>query len=251
MLVSHILEIQSIIESNTAGFRKLPGTVLKNDQTGDVVYTPPQHIDEIEALMKNLEAFMNNSSTTLIDPLVKMAIIHHQFESIHPFYDGNGRTGRILNVLYLVKEGLLFSPILYMSGFINRNRSEYYLLLQETRKTGNWEDWILFILHGITQTAESTVFQIRAIKDIMLSQKHSIREKLPKIYSHELLNNIFSHPYTKIEYVMKDVSVSRITAVRYLQELVNIGILSKKKIGRDSFYVNNRLLKLLYESVNS
>ena len=251
MLVSHILEIQSIIESNTAGFRKLPGTVLKNDQTGEVVYMPPQHIDEIEALMKNLEAFINSSSTTSIDPLVKMAIIHHQFESIHPFYDGNGRTGRILNVLYLVKEGLLTSPILYLSGYMNRNRSEYYRLLQETRKTGNWEDWVLFILQGIVETAESTASQIRKIKNIMSSQKHSIREKLPKIYSHELLNNIFSHPYTKIEYVMKDINVSRITAVRYLQELVNIGILSKKKIGRESFYVNNQLLKLLYESVNS
>lgn len=225
--------------------------MLKNDQTGEVVYMPPQHIDEIEALMENLETFMNNSSVADIDPLVKMAIIHHQFESIHPFYDGNGRTGRIINVLYLVKEGLLSSPILYLSGYINRNRSEYYRLLQETRKNEKWDSWVLFILEGIVQTAESTISQIRGIKEIMLSQKHSIREKLPKIYSHELLNNIFSHPYTKIEYVMKDVSVSRITAVRYLQELVNIGILSKKKIGRESFYVNNELLKLLYESVNS
>ncbi len=201
--------------------------------------------------MKNLETFINDTSIADIDPLIKMAIIHHQFESIHPFYDGNGRTGRILNVLYLVKAGLLSSPILYLSGYINRNRSEYHHLLQETRKTGKWENWILFILQGIVQTAESTVSQIRGIKDIMLSQKHSIREKLPKIYSHELLNNMFSHPYTKIEYIMKDLDVSRITAVRYLQELVNIGILSKRKIGRESFYVNDELLKLLYESVNS
>lgn len=165
---------------------------------------------------------MNDDSLVDMDPLVKMAVIHHQFESIHPFYDGNGRTGRILNVVYLVKEELLSSPILYLSRYINWNRSEYYRLLQTTRETGKWEDWVLFILKGVVQTAESTVSQIRGIKEVMLSQKHSIREKLPKIYSHELLNNIFSHPYTKIEYVMKDVKVSRITAMRYLNELVSI-----------------------------
>lgn len=180
--------------------------------------------------MKNLEIFMNDASICDWDPLIKMAIIHHQFESIHPFYDGNGRTGRIVNILYLVKENLLSSPILYLSGYINRHREEYYRLLQSTRDTRDWDSWVLFILEGICKTAESTILHIREIKKIMQSHKQKIREKLPKIYSHELLNNIFHHPYTKIEYVMEDLKVSRITATRYLEELVQIDILSKKKI---------------------
>ena len=251
ILVSHILEIQSIIEENDAWFRRLPWTVLRNDRTNETVYTPPQHIDEIESLMKNLEIFMNDATICDWDPLIKMAIIHHQFESIHPFYDGNGRTGRIINILYLVKENLLSSPILYLSGYINRHREEYYKLLQSTRNTGDWDSWVIFILEGISKTAESTILHIREIKKIMQSHKQKIREKLPKIYSHELLNNIFHHPYTKIEYVMEDLKVSRITATRYLEELVQIGILSKKKIWRESFYINIELFRLLYENMNS
>lgn len=146
ILTSHILDIQAIIEENNAGFRRMGGTVLKNDQTNETIYTPPQHIDQIEALIKNLEVFINDPTACDWDPLVKMAIIHHQFESIHPFYDGNGRTGRIINILYLVKEGLLSSPILYLSAYINRNKQTYYHLLQTVRDSGKWDEWVLFIL---------------------------------------------------------------------------------------------------------
>ncbi len=148
-----ILQMQSVIEENSAGFRKLPGTALKNERTKEVIYTPPQNPDEILELMSNLEKFMNDDSLCDWDPLVKMVIIHHQFESIHPFYDGNGRTGRIINILYLDKARLLKIPILYLSRFINKNRAQYYTLLQKVRTENAWEEWVLFMLEGVEQTA--------------------------------------------------------------------------------------------------
>ena len=242
---NHILQIQAFIEENSAGFRKLPGTALKNEQTGEVVYTPPQHYDEIVELMKNLEKFMNEDTLSEADPLIKVAIIHHQFESIHPFYDGNGRTGRIINILYLVKEGLLNIPILYLSRYINQRKGDYYRLLQKVRTENAWEEWILFILEGIEQTSLQTISIIEGIKALMLKHKRTIRDELPKIYSQDLLNNLYSHPYTKIEFVMDDLAVSRPTATRYLEALISIGILHKQKIGKDSFYINTALFALL------
>jgi len=178
-----------------------------------------------------------------------MAIIHHQFESIHPFYDGNGRTGRIINILYLVKEQLLDMPILYMSRYINQNKGLYYSLLQDVRTKNAWEEWILFILEGIEQTSQYTINIIQGIKKLMLSQKNKIRTELPKIYSQDLLNNIFKHPYTKIDFVKQDVNVSRLTATRYLNELTNIGILTKEKHGKDNYYINVELYNLCESTV--
>ncbi|OYU55370.1 MAG: addiction module protein [Chitinophagaceae bacterium BSSC1] len=241
---NHILEIQATIEENSAGFRKLPGTALKNEQTGELVYTPPQHPDEIIELMNNLEVFMNDNSLSDLDPLVKMAIIHHQFESIHPFYDGNGRTGRIINILYLVNEGLLSIPILYLSRFINQNKATYYQLLQKVRSENAWEEWILFILDGIEQTSLQTISLIQGIKDLMLNHKHKMRSET-KFYSQDLLNNIFRHPYSKIDFVMKDLAVSRPTATKYLEELVAIGILKSEKIWKENYYINVALFDLL------
>lgn len=245
LINSYILEIQAELEENNAGYRKVPGTALKNDKTGEVVYTPPQHADEILSLMKNLEEFINNPEMSDLDPLVKMAIIHHQFESIHPFYDGNGRTGRIINILYLVKEELLKIPILYLSRYINENKADYYRLLQEVRENDNWEDWIMFMLQGIEQTSKQTIVLIEGIKREMTNFKNKMRTELPKIYSQDLLNNLFRHPYTKIEFVMKELNVSRITATRYLDELVRIGLLQKHKMGRDNYYINMTLYTLL------
>lgn len=242
---NHILDIQATIEENEAGFRKVPGTALKNEQTGEVIYTPPQHPDEIQDLMNNLEKFMNENELCDWDPLVKMAIIHHQFESIHPFYDGNGRTGRIINILYLVKEGLLTLPILYLSRFINQNKAEYYKLLQKVRSENAWEEWVLFILEGIEQTSLQTIGIIQGIKELMLKHKRKIRNELPKIYSQDLLNNIFRHPYSKIEFIINDLGVSRPTATRYLDELTAIGILNKQKFGKDNYYINIDLFSLL------
>lgn len=242
---NHILQIQSMIEDNGAGFRRLPGTALKNDLTGEIVYTPPQSYDEIVALMSNLETFINDDALSDLDPLVKMAVIHHQFESIHPFYDGNGRTGRIINILYLVKVRLLHIPILYLSRYINQNKGKYYTLLQKVRSENAWEEWTLFILDGIEQTSLQTIQQIQEIKDLMLKHKRKMRSELPNIYNQDLLNNIFKHPYTKIDFVMTDLRVSRITATRYLDELSQIGMLNKQKFGRDNYYINTDLYNLL------
>jgi len=172
-----ILEIQASIENNRAGFRKLPGTALKNDLTGETVYTPPAP-DEIESLMRQFERFINDEGLVDWDPL---AVMHHQFESIHPFYDGNGRTGRILNILYLVKQGLLSSPIFYLPRFINQNKSEYYRLLQTVRDTGEWESWVLFMLEGVEQTSLQTTQLTLGIKELMLKYKHKMRNEVPKI----------------------------------------------------------------------
>ena len=245
LTLNQILHIQAMLEENRAGFRKLPGTELKNDRTGETIYTPPQNYDDIVRYMSNLEIFMNDNSLSDIDPLVKMAIIHHQFESIHPFYDGNGRTGRIINILYLVKEQLLDMPILYLSRYVNQNKGDYYRLLQKVRDEDAWEEWILFILEGIEYTARHTLNIINGIKKLMMLQKNKIRSELPKIYSQDLLNNIFMHPYTKIDYMIENLKVSRNTAIKYLNELVKIDILSKETMWRDNYFVNKDLYKLL------
>jgi len=249
---NHILEVQAQLVDNRAGFRKVPGTALLNEQTGEKVYTPPQDAQQIETLMRNLEEFVNNDDLCDWDPLIKMAVIHHQFESIHPFYDGNGRTGRILNILYLVRSGLLSSPILYLSRFINKNRSEYYRLLQVIRVEQNpiksWEQWVLFMLDGIDQTSAQTVRLIQGIKDLMQRYKHTMRTEIPKIYSQDLLNIIFSHPYTKIIVVEQGLSVSQVTAIRYLSELTRIGLMRKTKIGRESYYINEPLFELFQQA---
>lgn len=243
--VNDIIAMQRRLEENHAGFRRLPGTELKNDQTGETVFVPPQREDDIIAAMRNLELFINDDQLSDLDPLIKMAIIHHQFETIHPFYDGNGRTGRMLNILYLVQKGLLGTPVLYLSRYINQSKSSYYRLLQSVRTGGTWEEWILYMLDGIEKTATETTMLVHGIKNLMLSHKNKIREQLPKIYSQDLLNTMFSHPYSKITFVMRDLSVSRITATRYLDELARIGIMAKLKIGRDSYYLNSALVTLL------
>ena len=188
---------------------------------------------------------MNDDTLCDWDPLVKMAVIHHQFESIHPFYDGNGRTGRIINIFYLVKEGLLHIPILYLSRYINQHKAEYYKLLQKVRTENAWQEWVLYILASIEETSLQTIQQIHGIKKLMLKHKQKLRGELPKIYSQDLLNNIFRHPYTKIDFVMTDLGVSRPTATKYLDELTTIGLLHKEKLGKDNYYINKDLFDLL------
>ena len=239
-----ILQIQETLEKNKAGFRKLPGTALKNSVTGEVIYTPPQEFDEISDLMKNLESFINDNSISDYDPLVKMAVIHYQFESIHPFYDGNGRTGRIINILYLILNELLDLPILYLSKFIIRNKGDYYRLLQNIRDEENWEEWILFMIRGVLETATETITLVHDIKSLMFRIKHELRENY-KFYSQDLINNLFKHPYTKIEFVMRDLNVSRITASSYLNKLAKDGILLKEKIGNANYYINKPLFELM------
>jgi Fic family protein len=241
---AHIIAIQEILEQNRAGYRKLPGTELKNMQTGQTVYTPPQDYDSIKSLMNNLAHFINNDSLSDLDPLVKLALIHHQFESIHPFYDGNGRTGRIINILYLVIKDLLDLPILYLSGYIIYNKADYYRLLQSVTHTNDWESWIIFILRGVEQTASETIFLIEQIRSMMTTYKQGLRKDLPKLYSQDLLNNLFRHPYTKIEFVEDELGVSRKTASLYLKQLVEKHYLKLIKMGRSNFYLNQPLFNL-------
>ncbi|HPH70748.1 MAG TPA: Fic family protein, partial [Kofleriaceae bacterium] len=246
LTINDILNIQALIEENNAGFRRLPGTALKHSGTGATVYTPPQHGDEIIALMTNLEAFINNDELCDWDPLVKMAVMHHQFETIHPFYDGNGRTGRILNILYLVKAGLLGAPVLYLSRYISQRKAEYYALLQAVRDQaplGNvaaaWEPWLLFMLGGVEETSRQTTALVIKIRELMAQHKRTVRAQLPKIYSQDLIDNLFKHPYTRVEFMTKDLLVHRNTATTYLDALVGIGLLSKHKRGKESYYLND------------
>ncbi len=244
-----ILEIQQLIETNRAGVRKLPGTVLKDNATGEVVYTPPVGEQEIVPLMSNLEKYIN-SGDDFIDPLIKLAVIHYQFEAIHPFYDGNGRTGRIINVLYLVLKELLDSPILYLSKFIIRNKTSYYILLREVTEKNKWEEWVLFILQGIEETAEETFKLLKQIYDLLAFTTQEIKNKLPKIYSKELAELLFYEFYTKISFIEKGLNVSRKTASNYLSALEDEGFLTSEKVGRERIYLNQRLFNLVKEAGN-
>lgn len=239
-----IKEIQEVLEGNQAGFRRVPGTSLKNAATGDIIYTPPQDYQDIQRLMSNLEKYINDKTLQDCDPLIKMAIIHFQFESIHPFYDGNGRTGRIINILYLILQDLQTLPILYLSSYIIKNKSEYYRLLQEVRDHNQWEAWILFMVKGIEETARDTIDLVKSIKALMQDYKHRLRANY-KFYSQDLLNNLFKHPYTKIEFVVDDLGVSRVTAANYLNKLVDDNMLQKEKLGTGNYYINRELFELL------
>lgn len=243
---NHILSIQGTLEQNDAGFRRLPGTALKTD-AGKIVYTPPQDAREVADLMTELERFINNDRLFESDPLIKMALIHHQFESIHPFYDGNGRTGRILNVLYLVKSGLLDLPVLYLSRYIVNTKADYYRLLQDVRDRDAWEEWVLYVLKAVEITSVQGIATIKAIRSLLLDMKHRIRDQYG-FYSQDLINNLFNHAYTRIEFVQSDLKVSRVTATKYLDALADGGFLVKRKIGRSNYYMNMPLYRILTDT---
>lgn len=244
-----VKQIQKELEHNNAGFRTVSGTKLKTSK-GDVVYTPPQTGEEVAKYMSNLEKYINTQELQDIDPLIKMAIIHHQFESIHPFYDGNGRTGRIISILYLVINDLLDLPILYLSRYITHNKSEYYRLIQEIRDTAPdnfnvWEEWIVFMLKGVEETAIETIRLVKSISALMAKYKSILKPLFGKQYKHELINNLFFHPYTKIEFMERDMAVQRKTAAKYLDTIVQeTGLLQKQKLGRSNYYINTELIEL-------
>lgn len=249
LTLNDIKRIQEVLEQNSAGFRTTPGTQLKRSSDGAVIYTPPQDGQRIVELMSNLEQFINDDELCPIDPLVKMVIIHHQFESIHPFYDGNGRTGRIVNILYLVTSGLLDLPILYLSRYITHNKAEYYERIQAIRNaTGDnsaqWEEWILYMLRGVEQTAEETITLVKNIGNLMTKYKNIIRPAFGRKYSHELLNGLFYHPYTKIGHLESNMQVSRQTAAKYLDKLASLGLLQKERMGKENYYINTQLMEL-------
>ncbi len=249
LLTNNIIkQVQEKLEDNHAGFRSMPVYLKRTD--GVTIYTPPQRLESIERAMANLEAFINDTTISDMDPLIKMAIIHHQFESIHPFYDGNGRTGRIVNILYLVAMELLDYPILYLSRYITQHKGEYYRLLQDVRnRDGNnfaeWEQWVLFMLRGIEETASTSLVLVKEINQMMGEFKQIMRSSLGKLYSHDLLNIIFSHPYTKVNFLEHNLMITNKTAGRYLDKITEIGLLKKEKIGRENFYINTRLMDVL------
>lgn len=239
-----IIAIQSELEENNAGLRKLPGTALVNDLTNEVIYIPPDNFDTISNLMKNLEEYLNVNEDD-ISPLIKLAIQHYQFESIHPFYDGNGRTGRIINVLYLILKELLDEPILYLSSYIIQNKGDYYRLLQEVRTKNNWEDWILYILKGIEQTALSTIDEINKINQLFRETQKLVQEKMPRIYSKDLIEQLFIHPYCKIEFLVENLNLNRKTAGNYLKSLEDLEVLVSENKGKEVIYINLKLYELL------
>lgn len=233
-----------LLKQRTDGFRQTPGTALRNDRSGEIVYVPPQDPQELNTAMSRLERFINDDELSTLDPLIKMILIHHQFESIHPFPDGNGRIGRILNVLYLTRVELLEIPILYLSRAINNSKSEYYRLLQHVRDSGEWESWIVYMLKAVDETARTTLDLIENIREQMATTKRRLRDELPKLYSQDLLNNLFRHPYTRIDYVQNELNVTRQTAAKYLDTLAEAGFLTKHQSGRNNYYINEPLVAL-------
>jgi Fic family protein len=239
--VSDITKIQEIIIENNAGIRKLPGTSLVNALTNEIIYMPPQDYDEICYLFSNFCEYLNNNENSLW----KMAVLHYQFETIHPFYDGNGRTGRIINVLYLLLKNYLDTPILYLSSYIIRNKDRYYALFQEVREKNIWENWILYILDGIEKTSKQALEKIKSIKILLEFMLDEIKKNCPKIYSKELVEIIFENPYAKIDFLVSELDINRKTASKYLKELEANEFLSHLQIGRETLYINDHLMKIL------
>ena len=228
--------------------RKVPGTFIGNQTTGETIYTPPNGEDVIRDLLTNWERFLHNDDD--LDPLIKMAISHYQFEAIHPFYDGNGRTGRILNVLYLIESGLLTLPILYLSRFIVHNKQDYYRLLNQVTKDQNWEEWLLFMLKGVEQTATWTVKKSQRLEPLMESTTDYVKAQLPKIYSYELVQLIFEQPYCRISNLVERDIAKRQTASTYLKQLADIGVLQEVDSGKEKLFVHPRLMTLMTKDSN-
>lgn len=247
---SDIVEIQRIVKRTKTGIRTGPGVVLMNEATGEIMHRPPQDHSQIMELLDNLAAYMNDDRLSDVDPLVKMAVIHYQFEAIHPFPDGNGRTGRIINVLYLVMKRLLDYSVLYLSRYIIRHKNRYYELLHRLGSGGPeapWEEWILYILDAVARTSEQTVSVIGEIRSEMLRFKHAIRDdaKLRRIYSQDLINHLFEHPYTRIDLLASSLGMERRTATKYLNLLHESGFLQKHRLGKAYYYVNDSLCRIL------
>lgn len=228
--------------------RRVPGTALAKPTTGETIYTPPEGERRIRELLANWERFLHDAEE--IDPLVRMAAAHYQFEAIHPFTDGNGRTGRVLNILYLVEQDLLPLPILYLSRYVIAHRSDYYRLLLTVTREDSWEPWILFMLRGVEETATWTCAKIAAIRKLAHETAEFVRHRLPKIYSRELVDVLFEQPYCRIGNVVEAGIVARQAASRYLKSLASVGVLEERKFGREKLFLHPKLLTLLTRDTN-
>ena len=229
--------------------RRIPGTALANHVTGEVVYTPPEGEGRIRDLLANWERFLHEEET--IDPLVRMAVAHYQFEAIHPFIDGNGRTGRVVNSLFLVEQGLLSLPILYLSRYIIANKQDYYRLLLAVTREAAWESWVLYMLRGVEETANWTTAKIAAVRTLCVDTSDYVRLKLPKIYSRELVDAIFEQPYCRIANLVDAGIGGRQAASRYLKALVSIGVLREQAVGKEKLFVHPKLMALLTRDANA
>lgn len=247
LTVNGICEIQSILKKNGAGIITQGGTKLINTATGQIIYEPPQTKQEIEVLFSDLEKFINDDTLyPELDILIKMALIHYQFEKIHPFFDGNGRTGRIINVLYLTLKKLIDSPVLYLSKYIIENKQEYYAAINNVTKTNNYEPYILFMLDAVYETSCHTINIVKEISKAIMEVKHKIRDELKlNYYSQELINTLFYMPYTKIAFIEEHLKITRKTASKYLNELCQHGILAKQRLGNNTYYINKKLTSIL------
>ncbi len=237
------VELCRTIKGSNLDIRRVPGTTLANDRTGDVIYTPPAGETVIRQLLSNWEQFLHNHEE--IDPLVRMAVAHYQFEAIHPFTDGNGRTGRLLNILYLVDQQLLSLPVLYLSRHIIQNKADYYRLLLEVTEHSNWQEWIIFMLTAVKETAQWTTDKIHAVRKLQEQAVAYVREQQPAIYSRELVDQIFNQPYCRIGNLVDAGIGHRETSSKYLKALCDIEVLQEVKAGREKLFVHNKLLQLL------
>lgn len=241
-------QICSQIKDVDMSVRKVPGTALANDKTGDVIYMPPEGENQIRDLLANWEEYLHNESD--IDPLIKMAVAHYQFEAIHPFTDGNGRTGRIVNNLFLIQEELLSLPIMYLSRYIIQNKSDYYQLLLKVTKEEDWESWIMYMLKAVEETARWTTDKIATIRKLIENTAEYIKTEQPKIYTRELVDVIFAQPYCRISNLVDADIAKRQTASEYLKKLESIGVLKAEKVGRDNIFINPKLMALLTKDSN-
>lgn len=239
-----IIDIQKTLEPDKSGIRRVPGTKIQNRATGEILYTPPEGEDLLRNLLKNFEDFYNNLEGD-IDPLIKMAILHYQFEAIHPFLDGNGRTGRILMVLHMVHAERLILPILFISGYINRNRSEYYRLLRRITGENSWKEWILYILTAVEEQARETTGTVSNIRELMISFREKIKNEMPGIYSADLVEFLFSLPFYSQNLITDALKITRKTAGKYLNELVKNGLLKVITIKKENIYYSEEFLNLL------
>ncbi len=238
------IEIVHLIKQVDIGIRAVPGTALKNE-LNEVIYTPPVGAAVIRDKLSNLENFIHADDD--LDPLIKMAVMHYQFEAIHPFSDGNGRTGRILNLLFLVDQGLMDTPVLFLSRYIIANKQDYYLGLRKVTEHHDWENWLLFMLRAVESTAQQTFDQVKRILAVMENAREKLQHAAPSIYSKDLIEVIFRHPYTKIQFLVDANIAKRQTASNYLQMLSSphLGILREHKVGREKYYINDALLQEL------
>lgn len=238
------IKIVQTIKQNSAGLRNQPGTAVGNPLTGKVTFTPPAGEALLREKLKELETFIHSEDS--MDPLVKMALIHYQFEAIHPFFDGNGRAGRILNILFLVMRELLDLPVLYLSKYIIDKKTEYYRLLREVTEKDAWEQWVLYMLDAVETTASLTRRRIVDIRVLLDNTLAIAKKNLPaRVYSKELIEIIFRQPYTKGQFLVEAGLAERKTAAEYLQELEKVGILRRRKVGKENLYLNVELYKLL------